>query len=65
MAAGPLGRKGRNCQGPGRTASIPAPFSGASCSLLLEKLFMLTSQGRSEARAVPALVRGPVCVLPH
>lgn len=50
--------------GPG-TASIPAPFSGASCSLLLEKLFMLTSPGRSEARAVPVLVRGPVCVLPH
>ena len=24
VAAGPLGCKGRNCQGPGRTASIPA-----------------------------------------
>lgn len=44
------------------TTSIPALFSGDSDSLLLEKLFMLTSQGRSEELAVPALVRGPVCV---
>ena len=53
---------GALANGWGCTASIPALFSGASCSLLLEKLFMLTSQGRSEDLAVPALVRGPVCV---
>lgn len=50
------------CQWLGLPACVPALFSGASCSLLLEKLFMLTSRGRSEDLAVPALVRGPACV---
>lgn len=36
----------------------------ASCSLLLEKLFMLTSQGRSEDLAMPVCARVCVCVAP-
>lgn len=46
----------------GLPASIPALVSGASCSLLQKRLFMLVSHGRSEELAVQALVRGPVCV---
>lgn len=42
-------------------ASIPALVSSGSCSLLLKRLFMLMSQGRSEELAVLALVRGRVC----
>lgn len=49
-------------QWPGLPASIPALVSGASCSLVQKRLFMLVSHGRSEELAARALVRGPVCV---